>query len=214
MGRSMTLGKLQSAMILSGVLALTAAPAHAGGLTNGRIADTRQDVFNAAKDAQTVADIASYDDRIVVLGPTPPVNIPLEPLAPLVYPQGTQIVVAGNDQKLLPLFVFGGLAGLPLLFIDFGSGGGAPLISAPPGTPGTPSGPTGGGTTTPPDTPSGPTEGPTPPLQPAPPTAPAVPEPATWAMLLLGFLATGAAVRSGRRKGAATRTGTCVPVTI
>ena len=206
----MTLRKLEPMQILGGgILALTAVPAYAGGLQPGHINDTREYVVKAATDAQNAADLARFDDRLIVLGPTPPVNIPVAPLVPLIAPQPTQIVVAGNDTKLLPLFVFGGLAGLPLLFIDFGSSGaGAPVVSTPPDTssgpqdttPPPPSPPP--PAPPPPDIPGGTEEIPPPPPgppSPPPPVAPAVPEPATWAMLLLGFLATGAAVRSDRR---------------
>ena len=214
----------KSTFLLGSVLASLALPVHAGGLQSGRIADSFEDVMRAATNAQNAADDVRFADRIVVLAPPEPVLVPVEPLAfTPVVPEASSLVVAGADDKLLGLFVLGGLAGLPLLLGAVGSGGGGigtPAIIGNPGgvaeTP-TPTPPPTGSTPTPtptppptgttptptppPTNPSGPGETPTP--TPPPTVTPAIPEPSTWAMMLMGFAALGMTLRGRRREGSA-----------
>jgi hypothetical protein len=190
--------------VMACALAAIAAPAHAGGLTAGRIDDTLADAQHAAADAQDVVNMVAYEDRVVIIPPQPQVVIPVQDvvLAPLA-PEMSPITVQAANTDLVPIFVFGGLAGLPLLLGSLGAGGGG--IGAPPAAlvPGNPVGP--GMPIIPvippisgiPGNPDGVPDILTPP-------PPAIPEPATWAMLLLGFGAVGSALRrtNGRRQPA------------
>ena len=165
---------------LGAVLAFTALPIHAAGLTTGRIEDSREDIARAAITAQDVVNSVSYEDLLVVFGPAPAVNIPLEPIVLSQFaPQGTALALGTTDSQLLGLFIFGGLAGLPAIL----AGGGGGLTAPPP-------------TATVPPNPSAPQE--LPEVPPPPPPPPAVPEPTTWAMLLLGFGVIGAGLRRKR----------------
>lgn len=191
----------RSALLLSCALALAGAPAQGAGLQPGRIDDTLEDVILAADNAEDVANMANYADRIVVLPPYQPVVIPVEGVAmPLIAPEVSPLAVQGTSDELLALFVFGGLAGLPLLLGNFGGGtAGVPPASTVPGQPISP-----GVTPEQPGQPSGPAEQPEQPVAPPPIPTPAIPEPATWAMLLLGFAAVGGGVRRStlRRRAA------------
>jgi hypothetical protein len=62
---------------------------------------------------------------------------------------------------------------------------------------------------TPPIPPERPPPGPPPVAPPGPPEVPptsAVPEPATWAMMIIGFFGLGASIRSNRARAALSRT--------
>ncbi len=181
--------------VMACALVAMAAPAHAGGLTAGRIDDTLADVQHAAADAQDVVNMVAYEDRLVIIPPRPQVVIPVQDLvlAP-VGPQVNPIVVQAADDDLVGVFVFGGLAGLPLLLGSLGTGGSG--IGAPPAalTPGNPVGPDFPIIPVVPVVPGNPTKPEDVPETFTPPP-PAIPEPATWAMLLLGFGAVGSVLR-------------------
>lgn len=90
----------------------------------------------------------------------------------------------------------------PTQFAPVISGLGPLLVTPPPGGGGgiviPPSAPPGGGGGTPPPTENPPPENP-PPVTPPPEHPPAVPEPGTWATMLLGFGLTGWMIRRRRR---------------
>ncbi len=198
----------RSALLLGCASVLVGASAQGAGLQPGRTDDTLEDVVLAADNAEDVANMANYANRIVVLPPYQPVIIPVDGVAmPLIAPEVSPLAVQANGDELLALFVFGGLAGLPLLLGNFGGGAsGVPAASTGPLQPissgGLPAEPGGAGLV--PGQPSGPAEQPEQPLAPPPLPTPAIPEPATWAMLLLGFAAVGSGLRrsSPRRRSA------------
>ncbi len=204
----------KSVFMLGTMLACAALPVHAGGIQPGFTADTLEDIVQAASDAQRAAEDAAFADRIVVIAPPEPVMIAFEPLtAPAVVPNAANLVLTQTDERLIALFLLGGLAGLPLLLGAGGGSGGAGGVGGPaligvPSNPGETPTPTPGVTTptpTPGVTPTPtPTGAPTPTPTPLTPGPSPIPEPATWAMMLLGFAAVGGAMRrqgAGRRKG-------------
>ena len=157
-------------------LLLGPAPVTAGGLVDGRV--PAEDPVRIARDAERVAlDAALEAGRtLVTLGPlSQPVWAPQPPLLlqPAV-PEVAPVAISTGDIRWLA--VLPALALVPLL-LDGGN-------DAPPR----------------PSLPQELPEGPGQPGQPGQP-APAIPEPATWALLLLGFGAIGAALR--RRRAAA-----------
>lgn len=97
------------------------------------------------------------------------------------------------------------LASDPLAPVEVGPPPAAPVPEGP--IPGSPGGSYSGGGTPGFIVPVGPGSGPPPeccdpdpPVDPKPPVVPAVPEPSTWAMMLLGFFMLGSALRARPRK--------------
>ena len=151
------------------------------------INDTREDILAAAGHAEgvaaraaTIIEIDGADRPLLTLPPVSPIaSVPVTGAASLI---GAPTVFNEEDDSPLPFYLLG-LLGLPLL-LPGGEGGDF-------------SGPELGGN--PPENPDGPIG--VPPIE-----VPVIPEPATWLMLLLGFGATGVAIRHSRNSAvAATR---------
>ena len=176
--------------LLCAVLALSSMPANAatkittdvegrkGSTVVTPINDTIEDVMRAAADADgvaartnTILDLEAHPIVVDLAG------FPAAPLATNAVVSPIAPIAVGAKESLLPYFSIAGLLLVPLLF-----GGGDGDGSSTPGQPLPPGGPSGPG--------SGPPPGP----------VPAVPEPATWLMMLLGFGAVGTMLRAAPRR--------------
>jgi len=146
------------------------------------INDSYDDIVRAATQAEAVvARTATITDLAALPMPAPialPSYIPA-PLAGATQFASISPVLVPDEQNLLP---YAGLAGLmlPALLIGSGDGGSSGEIGTLPGS----------GESADVPAPS-----------PVPQPLLAVPEPATWLMLLLGFGAVGSAVRRARQSG-------------
>lgn len=165
--------------MLCAPLMLASAPAIAGGFHPDPVPinDTVEDIRRAAFQAERIAYRIDGADPAIFAAPSQPVVIEM----PEIYlsPIRADAVAPAMGAGNGSLRYLGGLALLPLLFLGGGDGSGSGSNLDP--------GPGGGFETVSP--------------------TPAVPEPATWAMMLLGFGAIGAKLRrtpsrAGRGAGA------------
>jgi hypothetical protein len=148
-----------------------------GARTQAQLTKQKSERLTSAQDGRKIASVAraTFPSRISQSAPVSPVSpVPLE--------------YGVDELAMLPMFEGGGnLLAPAMLFLPSGGffppgvGGGLPGVGGVPG--GAPGGP---GGVTPPGTPNIP---------------PAVPEPATWLMMLLGFGMLGLRIRGGGRRG-------------
>ena len=151
--------------------------AQAGGITHGA---------TPPEDVPLQAAIAQHTATMIELGELPPIVQPViavpawEPLtvASFAPPEVAPVAVSSGGSVLPYVGIAGGLVTVCVIFDCFGGD----------------HSPDAGNMVPPPDMPSEPTGGGDVPVSP-----PAVPEPSAWAMMLLGFSATGWAIRFRRR---------------